>query len=1323
MEKEEKEEQIKEQIQHQEDDYQTLAFYLVRVWNDVTILLILVLCIWVACFAEIAPLWSQEIPDSIDWSCMVASIMTGTAVLFEFTALVVEYSPSKLPSSVNTDDSKTMLFAYTCLSVSYFKMAVSGNQWVHTDPLAIGGPRPVYTLRYLEWSIAMPLLISITGADLPDENEGEQSPPTAEKWKKNDETSNMLAQHINMLVNLPLVVGERLLSAPLAASARCTAAYIWSSWLAVIVTDEFSRWLLLSLSFGAYGVATIQQATYWWFIQKSKDKNAGDFCTLVLTEALLATHYGIIYLLAVFGCISCQTEQVAYTYSDVLAKLFHSMYLVSLRRRKNLMILEELRAGSQLAAADLQRMISQANVPIFCVDKELQIEDWNQKIEELTGVSRADALHRHLPEFYNTQSTSWWNDAGQLLENTLKGEDSSVVEMQFTGGPGAKICIVAVSATCQRTAKGEIRGAVCIGQDVTELTMEKQRAQNLAESLERLIHSANAPIFEIDLELRIVRWNSWLANTCGVSLAELMGKPISEVLSQRSKKPLKDAVSRALSQNDNSSETFEIGLVDEGENLRATLLVTATPALSPFGQIVGTVCVGQDITAIKDLESRKASIMAMLSHELKSPLHGITGLSSSLLDDSEVPGMVKKPLAMMQNCAKRLLDMVSNIMDASVLVHDKKMRMSKDKVQLQSIVEEVITLARQSSGEVGSHSLSPGVKLVNAVTTPLPIIVADAHRITQLIYNLVTNAIKFTHQGRITVSGSYDDEKGEVYIEVNDTGIGIAPQNIDRIFQPFDQEDSSESRRYGGLGLGLAISREVVAKHGGELSVKSQPGKGSTFRVLLPYHMPEDPAMEDGHGSSLLAAPTAERTFTSPSHMEEIPIESIEQAEKVDTTSTGGMSIMSMRSRTSGTKSMGQNKSKKGLVMMDRVDIEDLVLQMKVSKSYAERIPSSSSVPVVLSVDDDSIHQQIIASVLRPCGYEVVECLSVGQCIQYLRIVGNLLPSLILLDVMMPGINGMDFLKALRKLYPLEILPVIMISAKSNKDTIAGCLQEGANDYIQKPFDKKELLQRVRNQQKISNKERENCQAQRLGRQRNSEEEQKQQAVSSVQGIQQSEIPSVSEGAANWLQIAAEEMKSLREERDGARQEASELRSQVKSLEETLKSEKGLEEQQRQVKNFLTRQKALATQQDQLTVFMEQLEIYQKIQRQLVCSKANEDMRLFSAPVAMSIGQDSQGPVVESLKELQIAEHVLHASLSKMTEISNLMTGDVKEEMQKMIATLRKDMGNLLMNMGRKCYLLLDAQSKLQDQALQIQRVMMPQLANLQAPRPSAAAM
>eukprot|EP00438_Fugacium_kawagutii_P034387 Skav207722 [mRNA] locus=scaffold362:13363:20808:- [translate_table: standard] len=170
-------------------------------------------------------------------------------------------------------------------------------------------------------------------------------------------------------------------------------------------------------------------------------------------------------------------------------------------------------------------------------------------------------------------------------------------------------------------------------------------------------------------------------------------------------------------------------------------------------------CPGMCEAPWEDLEERKASIMAMLSHELKSPLHGITGLSSSLMEDSEVPGA-------------RCIHWGWNI------------------------VEEVITLCHNSSGEVRSHALSPGVKLQNLVTQPLPVIVADAYRVTQVIYNLVTNAMKFTHEGSITVCGSYDETKQQVMIDVKDTGASAG-------------EDVSESRRYGGLGLGLAISREA----------------------------------------------------------------------------------------------------------------------------------------------------------------------------------------------------------------------------------------------------------------------------------------------------------------------------------------------------------------------------------------------------------------------------------------------------------------------------------------------------------------------------------
>jgi len=169
------------------------------------------------------------------------------------------------------------------------------------------------------------------------------------------------------------------------------------------------------------------------------------------------------------------------------------------------------------------------------------------------------------------------------------------------------------------------------------------------------------------------------------------------------------------------------------------------------------------------------------------------------------------------------------------MVQSKKMKLSKDPVQMAKIVDEVLMLTSCAVDKAGRSIQKPTVKLTKKVPNDLPIIEADAHRCTQMLYNLVTNALKFTERGHVQVSAMADDAKEVLTIAVADTGIGIAPQNRDLIFKPFEQEDQSESRRYEGLGLGLSISREVAVKHGGSLTVESEQGKGSTFFVSLPY--------------------------------------------------------------------------------------------------------------------------------------------------------------------------------------------------------------------------------------------------------------------------------------------------------------------------------------------------------------------------------------------------------------------------------------------------------------------------------------------------------
>ncbi|CAJ1368663.1 unnamed protein product, partial [Effrenium voratum] len=990
-----------------------------------------------------------------------------------------------------------------------------------------------------------------------------------------------------------------------------------------------------------------------------------DWTSLVISQVMLATHYGIIYLLAVLGKISWQSEQLAYTFSDVGAKLFHSIFLLSLRRRRNLLLLQNMREAALLAAADLQRMISQANVPIFCVNRNLEIEDWNQKIEELTGVCRADAMNRRLPEFYApspANPSSWWQAAGELLQDALEGRDSNVVEMHFnappTQGGELKKCMVAVSATCQRTGRGDIKGAVCIGQDVTELTLEKQKAENLAESLNRLIESANAPIFEVDMEFRVTKWNSWLVNKTGLSQEELAGKHVSTVLSPDSKKKVQDAANRAITAAPQAPvELFEVGLLDAQQSRTAVLLLTATPCLAPTGRTTGSICIGQDITKLKDLEDRKASIMAMVSHELKSPLHGIIGLSNSLLEGSELPSALQKPMGMLHNCAKRLLDMVSNIMDASVLVQDKRMRMAKDPVQLQTIIEEVMLLSQQSCGERGSgNPASLGVKLINEVTKPLPVIEADAYRCTQLMYNLVANAVKFTHEGSVTVSASYDDEKQMVEVQVKDTGIGISPENIDRIFQPFDQEDCSESRRYSGLGLGLAISREVVHKHGGELTVSSVQGQGSTFRATLPYKMKSPAAEDKEHEEPPLQSPARLTT---------------KLGEDKETPNVMGHSSTTTSSVRSFDWDKGEKKDKR---RKERSQGRGYSLDVR-AQDMALRITPESRRPVVLSVDDDNVHLQVINALLESTSYEVQAVTNGLEALQYLE--EKPLPSLVLLDVMMADISGHEVLQSIREVYSPEVLPVIMVSAKSNKDSITSCLAMGANDYVQKPFGKSELLERIHLQLQMSTAARRGIRLERALALKDAE-------TAVVESLQVPEDTTAREEAQptalsqKLLEIATEEIKSLREDRKRLMDEAAALRQRVRELEEDAARRQKFElssEQRQLVHQFHLRQKEMITQQDQLVQHINRLESYQKVQHQLVSAKVGTDVEYFGTPLPVGAagGNLAQAsPFNLNLRELQKAEHSLHVTLSRVMEISKALPGAEREELQRLVVALQK---------------------------------------------------
>ncbi len=241
---------------------------------------------------------------------------------------------------------------------------------------------------------------------------------------------------------------------------------------------------------------------------------------------------------------------------------------------------------------------------------------------------------------------------------------------------------------------------------------------------------------------------------------------------------------------------------------------------------------------LRETDRIKNEFLANTSHELRTPLYGITGLAESILDGvhGDLPQPMRDDLAMIVASGQRLGGLVSDILDFSRL-RSRELALVRKPLALHAVVEVVMTLVRPLIG-------SKNLRLRSTVAADLPAVDADENRLQQILLNLVSNAIKFTESGEVVVAAqseplpggqvSSQSSRPRVRVTVRDTGIGIPADQLARILEPFEQVDASTQRAYSGAGLGLAITRQLVELHGGELTVESVVGQGSCFSWTLP---------------------------------------------------------------------------------------------------------------------------------------------------------------------------------------------------------------------------------------------------------------------------------------------------------------------------------------------------------------------------------------------------------------------------------------------------------------------------------------------------------
>mgnify|MGYP003879136683 CR=1 FL=1 len=443
----------------------------------------------------------------------------------------------------------------------------------------------------------------------------------------------------------------------------------------------------------------------------------------------------------------------------------------------------------------------------------------------------------------------------------------------------------------------------------------------------------------------------------------------------------------------------------------------------------------------------KSEFLANMSHELRTPLNSIIGFSEVILEgiDGPLTETQEMDLTAVHEAGKHLLCLINDILDLAK-IEAGRMELHREKIDLNEIISLVLSTA---SALVRDKE----VALVSEVETDLPPLFADPQRVRQILLNLVSNAIKFTNKGSVTVRAETDDEN--VTISVTDTGIGIRAEDIPIIFEEFRQVDGSTTRRYGGTGLGLPISKRLVELHGGQMWVESEVGTGSTFSFTLPRWKPgnslPDSAVEGEQPTARLILVVDDdpqvialfRRYLEREGYQVIGVQEGKRAvEQARILHPFAITLDLMLPDVDGWQVLQELKADP-----QTADIPVIVcsilddghkgftlgaadyLVKPISGEQLLRALARANGPGrrILIVDDDPDYVRLLGAMLQDEGYEISMAYDGQESIERIRAE---CPDIVLLDLMMPGMDGFDVLEALKADETTRDVPVIVITAK-----------------------------------------------------------------------------------------------------------------------------------------------------------------------------------------------------------------------------------------------------------------------------------------------------
>ncbi|MBE9207717.1 PAS domain S-box protein [Nostoc sp. LEGE 06077] len=771
----------------------------------------------------------------------------------------------------------------------------------------------------------------------------------------------------------------------------------------------------------------------------------------------------------------------------------------------------DLREAIFNESADAMFLVDpQTLLTLDCNDRAVELFEARHKIE-LINIS-GQALQRHS---FTTKETE--EIVEEMESQGVWSREIEYVTLQgkiFWGNIAAKPITVA----------GRTMNIVRIT-DISDRKQAQEALAKYAHAVEDLYNNAPCGYHSLDNEGRLIKVNETELQWLGYEREEMIGQPLVNFFTQASRLAFLQNYPCFKQQGWVKDLEYEM-ICKDGKVL--PVLINATAVKDASGKYLYNRATLFDIRDRKQAEEElqqtnkqlvntnielaratrlKDEFLANMSHELRTPLNAILGMSEGLQESvfGSLNERQVKAIATIERSGRHLLELINDILDLS--------KIESGKLELQLSDVSVRSLCDASLSFVKQMALKKNIHLNTYVESNINSIQVDDRRLRQVLINLLSNAVKFTPEGGSVTIEVRREEIGDaapsstvtICFHVTDTGIGIAPEEIGKLFQPFVQLDSSLNRHYSGTGLGLALVQRIVQLHGGTISISSEVGGGSCFSVripcltsdylltpqitaVLPCHcLPAENAPVLIIEDSVAAADQITRYFHEMGMQPMIYTQGEGALEEVLRTQPALVILDLQLPNLSGWEVLAQIKTNpqsqnipviilsvvdertKGLAQgafeylvkpITRAQLQETIGKLQ-NSTYCQvqnqnLIPETTLAnPVILLVEDNQANIDTMSGYLASRGYHLIFANNGQQAIDLVKVQH---PDLIVMDIQMPGMDGLEAMRRIREGQQFVDIPMIALTALAMPGDRETCLAAGANEYLTKPVKLKQLV-------------------------------------------------------------------------------------------------------------------------------------------------------------------------------------------------------------------------------------------------------------------------